>query len=245
MKQLLDSFLPYISAGGVLTSLGILLYNLFVTKGLGKYFEEKGKNIATKEDIGEITKIVESIKGELSKELENHKAVLSLKNQNRFSLQSAQREALIDYNKKVAAYMYAVLHVGMWKFTTENYHEIDNEIKDSYERKYQAELSEAHLKLFAEDVGLSETINLLSKEISKLFWFNHSHFQQLKHEFLLYEIQLKRTEIDVSAVIESLYENREKIREELYQKQQEQTPIILQNYFNLSNLIKLNLKESF
>ncbi|MEK7511501.1 MAG: hypothetical protein AAB575_00585 [Patescibacteria group bacterium] len=38
------------------------LLGLFIHKYLPKYFEEKAKNLATKEDIGEITKEVEEVK---------------------------------------------------------------------------------------------------------------------------------------------------------------------------------------
>ncbi|WP_028215333.1 hypothetical protein [Paraburkholderia mimosarum] len=45
-----------------------------IASGLGAYFstylKEKGKNLATKEDIGELTRIVEEIKNEHAKELE-------------------------------------------------------------------------------------------------------------------------------------------------------------------------------
>ncbi len=48
---------------------------------LGSYFKEKGKNLATKEDIGEITKTVESIKTENANQLE------LFRQENRMSLQ--------------------------------------------------------------------------------------------------------------------------------------------------------------
>ena len=37
------------------------IVGLFVRSYLPAYFSEKGKNLATKEDIGDITKIVETI----------------------------------------------------------------------------------------------------------------------------------------------------------------------------------------
>jgi hypothetical protein len=43
---------------------------LFIKSYLPAYFSEKGKNLATKEDIKEITNIVEQVKIELSKDLE-------------------------------------------------------------------------------------------------------------------------------------------------------------------------------
>ena len=48
------------------TGFAIVCFKLFVKS----YCTEKGKNLATKEDIGEITQIVESIKSSLAKETE-------------------------------------------------------------------------------------------------------------------------------------------------------------------------------
>ncbi len=48
----------YIIAIGVVS----FVVGFFVKNFLPAYFNEKGKNLATKEDIGKITKTVESIK---------------------------------------------------------------------------------------------------------------------------------------------------------------------------------------
>ncbi len=62
--------------------LQVLLCGGFVMmwKRLSSYSEEKGKNLATKEDIGEITKKIEDVKNLFAREQEKHKADLSLRN---------------------------------------------------------------------------------------------------------------------------------------------------------------------
>ena len=66
----------------ILTPTNVLLAaNILVSLYLAffkSYFQEKGKNIATQEDIGPITKIVEGIKSDLSTKIEEVKANLSL-----------------------------------------------------------------------------------------------------------------------------------------------------------------------
>lgn len=47
--------------------LGLVAGSLLLKNSLPKYFEEKGKNLATKEDIEEITQKVESVKAEISR----------------------------------------------------------------------------------------------------------------------------------------------------------------------------------
>ncbi|MCX6350250.1 MAG: chromosome partitioning protein ParA, partial [Bacteroidetes bacterium] len=51
---------------------------LFLKNYLPSYFNEKGRNLATKEDIGTITKIVESVKLGNNAQLEKIKTKLSL-----------------------------------------------------------------------------------------------------------------------------------------------------------------------
>src|SRR5690349_11236663 len=70
----------------------------------GKYAETKGANQATKEDIGEITKIVESIKSELSEKVEQLRAQLSFKNQHLLEIKKSEREAYLQYHNKVSAW---------------------------------------------------------------------------------------------------------------------------------------------
>ena len=47
----------------------------------GSYLKKKGENLATKEDIGGITKKIEAIRSEYNAQLESHKASLELSNQ--------------------------------------------------------------------------------------------------------------------------------------------------------------------
>lgn len=48
---------------------------------LGAYLKKKAENIATKEDIKDITKKIEDIRSQYNKQLELHKASLQLSNQ--------------------------------------------------------------------------------------------------------------------------------------------------------------------
>ena len=59
--------------GGGLFLQAILLGGFLVYES---YFKEKGKNLATKEDIGKITEEVQSVKQSFDKSLENHKSRL-------------------------------------------------------------------------------------------------------------------------------------------------------------------------
>ena len=59
-----------------MNSLYVFLASLFGAL-LGSYFKQKGKNIATKEDVSEITAKIEDVKHEYAQQLESTKAELS------------------------------------------------------------------------------------------------------------------------------------------------------------------------
>ncbi len=69
--QDIGSILGYFS-GGVFV--GLTLFGIFGRKYLESYLTEKGKNLATKEDIQDITHQVEAIKNQYAQLLEEQKA---------------------------------------------------------------------------------------------------------------------------------------------------------------------------
>lgn len=81
----------------VLILLGIAALWLVARKYLPTYAAEKGKNLATKEDIGEITRIVEAVKSQGATELELLRGALSQTSGWRSSLAEKEREVIVDF----------------------------------------------------------------------------------------------------------------------------------------------------
>lgn len=75
----------------------LLLYLAFFKS----YFQEKGKNLATKEDVEEITSLVETIKSQLEFSL-----------QAKLSLREEEHQALVDYFSKYAAWVSAITNIS-------------------------------------------------------------------------------------------------------------------------------------
>jgi hypothetical protein len=146
-----------------------------------KYFEAKGTNQATKEDIGEITEIVENIKSDLLKQNELLKAQLSFQNQHRLNLKTAEREALFDYNKRISAWIYSLIRFTFTPYNLDNYKDIKLMSAELSKRQYECDLAEAHLFLFMSekefielrrDLTLSvlELEGILEKSMHKIYW---------------------------------------------------------------------------
>ncbi|WP_052131326.1 hypothetical protein [Vibrio caribbeanicus] len=84
---------------------GFLIRNYFP-----KYLSEKAKNLATKEDIGQITDQVESIKRQHAVELEKIKTELDVKGALRQSFQSKSLDALTAIDELLVE-----IHLYSWK----------------------------------------------------------------------------------------------------------------------------------
>lgn len=133
--------------------LGFLFKNYYP-----KYFETKGANRATKEDIGEITKIAESIKIDLQKQNELIKAKLAFENSHKLNIKSVEREAIFEFNKTLSAWIESIARFENIEYDLENYKEIKNSIRDLSRRKYEYDLAYAHLSLIIDDEELNSKI---------------------------------------------------------------------------------------
>ncbi|MDF2188545.1 hypothetical protein [Paraflavitalea sp. CAU 1676] len=146
-----------------------------------KYFERKAENQATKEDIGEITEIIEHIKSDLAKQNEFLKAKLSLANQHKLNLKSAEREAMLEFNKQKSAWIYSLLRFSFYKYHLENYRDINLAVLDNQKRQYEYDLAAAHLTLFTHD---NEFIGLKSKLIDEVLELDKILFNTIYDLFL-------------------------------------------------------------
>ena len=118
---------------------------------LSKYIEAKGTNQATKEDIGEITVIVENIKSDLVQQNEFIKSQLSFQNQHKLNLKAAEREAIFDFNKKISAWLFSMLRFSFSSYDIDNYKELKLISSEFLKRQYECDLAEAQLILFIHD----------------------------------------------------------------------------------------------
>jgi hypothetical protein len=80
----------------VLTIILILIVGWLVKSYFPAYFSEKGKNLATKEDIGRITSIVESTRTQYLAALERLKTEFSVSSEYQSRLKEKEREALLS-----------------------------------------------------------------------------------------------------------------------------------------------------
>lgn len=117
----------------------ILLLLLYLTF-LKSYFQEKGKNVATKEDVEEITSLVESIKSQLQFSL-----------QAKLSFRAEEHQALVDYFSKYSAWLSAITNwsaVGINKDNASRLAEVRSEL-DMLHQDF--DLAAGKVELFVEN----------------------------------------------------------------------------------------------
>ena len=162
----------------VLQTVTILVIGYIAKSYLPTYFKEKGKNLATKEDVGKITKEIEEVKHEYSTNLESVKSILSarlfthqVRYQNEFNM-------LVNLSEKLYKFKTALIDFKFQIATFKSVGDDPDSIRQSAEKVIKAmgtmmDEYEAHLPFYPQDIydsvtklhslGISEFIVELDK----------------------------------------------------------------------------------
>lgn len=150
---------------------------------LKSYIDKKGKNKADKEDIGEITEIVESIKHELSKQNELIKTQLNHKSKHDLELKNEERQAYFEYNKKMSAWLFAIIRFSFSRYSLDNYEELKLTFNKFNELQYDYDIADGHLALFNQDTNFYEKKLELEKVILELEFNLENHIRDLYYGY--------------------------------------------------------------
>lgn len=138
-------YLPAIIQGtvGILTLLvsAVFYFN---------YSREKAKNKAAIEDLDDITTIVERVKNQFTQQTEELKTELSFASQQKLKFRYDEVQAIIDYNKCLAAsFHYQGSLIG--DDAPKSVIEVDNILKQISKLNFDSNLSATHLNIFIND----------------------------------------------------------------------------------------------
>ncbi|OIR15454.1 hypothetical protein GALL_37760 [mine drainage metagenome] len=126
---------------------GVIILFLGYVAFLKSYFQEKGKNLATKEDIEEITSSVEAIKSSFQYSL-----------QTKLSWRAEEHDALVDYYSKFGAWISTIMGVNLAGITYENAERLAEitSVLDDLERQLNAAGSRLELFVSNNDILLQK-----------------------------------------------------------------------------------------
>lgn len=156
------------------------------------YFQEKGKNIATSEDIGRLTLEVESVKQQFIEKNANLKAKLDLITNLQLNHKIDERVALIDFHKKLKNWIALLTEPSPSLINDHDNEEIGIKLF-SYDGAYQEVLSaEALIELYVDDEKLAKLIqNIKFNSILNLMEHPRKFLIDLKQNNLELEEQKK------------------------------------------------------
>lgn len=140
------------------------------------YFKEKGKNLATKYDIGEITNEIKNVESKFTNQTEILKSQLSLLNNVKSEIYSTEKNAIINANEKLYQWLSLVI---MRLPTLDDNDDIDRYIKKMDDLYQEEQASEALLELFIDDKSIIDSLH----EISGYIYNIH-----IKKQLILYSL---------------------------------------------------------
>ena len=109
----------------------------------------------------------EVFKNLLDKQVSKLEAKLSLNTQQQLNWKVAEREAIIEYNKKISEQIYIITSFQLNEYNIDNYKEIKNIDITLRKINMEVDLSEEHLSLFLQDSLTLEAIRLLKVSIDE------------------------------------------------------------------------------
>jgi len=119
--------------------LGLFFYFMF-TKYYPTYFSEKGKNLATKEDIADITDKIERVKGDIN-----------LLTHQRISIATEKQSSLLDFHAKYFTWLNFVVHASAAEEAELNKENVRRTQTKLDELFHDFLLNEARLEVFFEE----------------------------------------------------------------------------------------------
>jgi len=172
------------------------------------YFQEKGKNLATSEDIEKITRKVENVKKELAEDLALSKSKIDILYNLKLNQLNNKREALLCFHKVFSSWFNKLTNPVNLVNDTDNI-EINQKIKEYYDF-YESVLNEYnHLEVFCEDDDFLQIISQLKINLLKQLSQNPINFLvNLKHN------NEKKSDIDKLPETQEKYEVFRKLLDE-------------------------------
>lgn len=141
--------------------IGLGLYLAFFKS----YFQEKGKNLATSEDIEELTLKVESVKQNFIEKNASLKAKLDLLTNLQINHKNEERNSIIDFHKNIKSWISLLTEPSPILVDSYDNQEINTKIHH-YEVLFNKVIgAEALLELYVDDDKLTELIHKLKMNV--------------------------------------------------------------------------------
>ena len=139
--------------------LQIILQILIICLGLylaffKSYLQEKGKNVATQEDIGKITKAIEDVKKQFTIEAELLKNNLNIYSGSFQSIKTLERNALVEINLKYSQWLHSLQTFSLVYYSYDFFEPLLHKDLFFSEKQSEFEVAEDNFHLYVHDEEL-------------------------------------------------------------------------------------------
>ena len=150
----------------ILHVVGWIIFFLIIKGYLFSYYSKKGENLATKEDVKEITKIVEDVKTKFTNKIEEFKRDLRVEERFKIERLLSERNAILDFGSELLTFIHYL--------TVYDNHEFKSEIeyvKARYKQikmtSYKSRIDLSKLELIINDTELLDAFQGLFISVRK------------------------------------------------------------------------------
>lgn len=152
----------------LIITLGLNLFIGLYVLYLKEYFGKKGENLADKEDLEELTTIVEDVKSKFQEENEILKTNLGIIANKRNLIFSEQKQCIIDFSTELNIWIWDALKINVFEYGHNNHFDLADKIiklRDQY-NKVQIAYSKVQLLVDSPDLvskgheAVTETLKL-------------------------------------------------------------------------------------
>lgn len=189
------------------------------------FFSEKGKNLATKQDIGKITTLIEDVKHQNAKEVEQMRAALQLANNRQNEYHQDVKRALIEYFETYMYWFEIQMSENLLEITEDNFEQFKGLSREIEKTHHKLLMSQYKIAFHLYDEYLNELIselnfkgyNIMLKAdslLSEVF----QHFKNAKELYSDGEEKKAREEIVKAEELEKVFSSEiEPLANEIYE----------------------------
>jgi len=165
------------------------------------YFTEKGKNLATKEDTAELTRLVESVKMNFTKDAEHLKSDLKLLTDVKGLLATEERKAIVDLNEKYFAWVNMLIDAGFGNTDENDNIEIDKYLHRLSDVFNDFLNSQTRFGLFIANLDLVTFLNKMKLEtLGALGHLPQTYLMNIKQSNIDINLMLRQTPFEEQRV---------------------------------------------
>ncbi|MCW5912907.1 MAG: hypothetical protein KIT62_17690 [Cyclobacteriaceae bacterium] len=156
-----------------------LIGGLFILH-LKKYFSKKGENLADKEDLEELTTIVEEVKTKFEQDTELLRANLAIETNKKNVIFNEQKQSIIDYSTHLNIWLWDSLRIAVHEYNHTNHEELKDKIIKIRESYNNVNVSLSKVQLLVPSETLVKSCHETLMEVLKVHGFVDIRVSRLK-----------------------------------------------------------------